>query len=684
MAEAFSSPTVSMELRCRILQNCHLFSTLSNDDISKLAQLMHEEQYQPNEKITTEGDLVDSFYFIVKGKVEVSQKQRLDGATRDIILAILEEGEPIGLNNKGFFSPHGKRTATITSVGETTILYINVSDFHSFTKDHPQFSKEMKDVTGNLLKIELIKQIHPFVHLSFDDMFSLTQGIHEIVLPPNTHLFSQGDASDCCYLIRSGNIEIYLLEKNGEEKSLATLNAPHLIGEASLFTASPRNASARTLTEAHLFVIRNELILEKIKNSNDFAQSLMGFMVNRFRPSHNADVVVRKHTGADGQLMIMLHNTKIHRYYRLSDEGWFIWQQLDGIQTIQNITVAIFKKYHVLVPEFICNFLYSLAELGFVNLPAIHDLHLENKPKRLWQRFKDGLTQLSQKEITFTHTDSIITSIYQHGIFLFYNTISQIFLLAYIILGAFIFFYSYPRIIENIQHLSINIWVFLLLIPPVSIISVILHESGHAFTAKRFGYSVERVGTGWFKFGPVAYVDTSELWVAKKLHRLAVNVAGVYVDFIVASTFVFISFIFKNSELSILFWLLAFLVYYNGFKNLSPLNEYDGYFILSDILDVPALRKKSFYFFLEGKDIIFRMFDKKNQPQMIYLLSCAIYLIISTFIIFLIFQFIFTILPISIYIKIPSIYLSILLALTILALSIRVLLHELSAMKNAQ
>src|SRR5581483_7317372 len=49
----------------------------------------------------------------------------------------------------------------------------------------------------------------------------------------------------------------------------------------------------------------------------------------------------------------------------------------------------------------------------------------------------------------------------------------------------------------------------LLFLVPAYFLSVLLHEGGHAFTVKAFGYEVHRAGVGWYWFSPIAFVDTS-------------------------------------------------------------------------------------------------------------------------------------------------------------------------------
>src|SRR5205085_7973545 len=70
-------------------------------------------------------------------------------------------------------------------------------------------------------------------------------------------------------------------------------------------------------------------------------------------------------------------------------------------------------------------------------------------------------------------------------------------------------------------------WVLVALLG-LYFLSIVLHELGHAFTVKAFGHEVIGAGLGWYWFGPIAYVDTSDMWLAARWPRVAVTLGGLY------------------------------------------------------------------------------------------------------------------------------------------------------------
>ena len=72
--------------------------------------------------------------------------------------------------------------------------------------------------------------------------------------------------------------------------------------------------------------------------------------------------------------------------------------------------------------------------------------------------------------------------------------------------------------------------------------------------------------------------------------EFAVNLAGVYVNFILGSLAALAAWLGAAPPTAEILWLFAVLCYALAFVNLSPWLEHDGYYALMDLLDRPDLR----------------------------------------------------------------------------------------------
>ncbi len=131
-----------------------------------------------------------------------------------------------------------------------------------------------------------------------------------------------------------------------------------------------------------------------------------------------------------------------------------------------------------------------------------------------------------------------------------------------------------------------------------------LHEFGHAMAVRHFGGETHVMGVMFMIFTPLPYVDASGAWAfRRKIARVMVGSAGMIVELFIAALAVFVwaatgpglihslayNIIFVASVSTVLF-------------NINPLLRYDGYYILSDLLDIAnmaQLAQQEMTYFLE-------------------------------------------------------------------------------------
>jgi CRP-like cAMP-binding protein len=108
------------------------FKPLTDKETTELATLLVEKTYKAGETIVNEGDPVDSVYLIVKGTADVRHVTVGKDGLESHSIATLHEGGSIGLNETGFYSLTGLRTATVVALTDMILLYLNIAAFHGF------------------------------------------------------------------------------------------------------------------------------------------------------------------------------------------------------------------------------------------------------------------------------------------------------------------------------------------------------------------------------------------------------------------------------------------------------------------------------------------------------------------------------------------------------------------------
>jgi CRP-like cAMP-binding protein len=130
-------------------QSC--FLKLSASETDKLATLLIEQHFMAGETIVTEGDLVDSVYLIIQGQADVRHITIKEGAIQINSIATLTAGAAIGLNETGFYSLSGRRTATVVAITDMVVLCLSVAKFHGFALAYPHVNEVMHQAAKTFL-----------------------------------------------------------------------------------------------------------------------------------------------------------------------------------------------------------------------------------------------------------------------------------------------------------------------------------------------------------------------------------------------------------------------------------------------------------------------------------------------------------------------------------------------------
>lgn len=126
------------------------------------------------------------------------------------------------------------------------------------------------------------------------------------------------------------------------------------------------------------------------------------------------------------------------------------------------------------------------------------------------------------------------------------------------------------------------------------IVVKVLHEFAHGLTAKRFGAEVHEMGFMFILFTPYLFCNVSDVWRGSKTARIATGAAGLVVELFLAATAFWLWFatqpgLFHQMCFNTMVLCSISTLLFNG----NPLMKFDGYYILSDALDIPNLRAKS-------------------------------------------------------------------------------------------
>lgn len=144
------------------------------------------------------------------------------------------------------------------------------------------------------------------------------------------------------------------------------------------------------------------------------------------------------------------------------------------------------------------------------------------------------------------------------------------------------------------------------------------HELGHALVCHRYGGNIRETGVIIAFLAPLAYVDASSCWSFRsRWQRIHTALAGVYVELIIASLSILAwkwcdSVLFRHVlQNTIIMASVSTLLF-----NLNPLMKFDGYYVLSDLLQIPNLSTQANNVITELARRIF-FGDSSSRPAVI-------------------------------------------------------------------
>lgn len=238
-------------------------------------------------------------------------------------------------------------------------------------------------------------------------------------------------------------------------------------------------------------------------------------------------------------------------------------------------------------------FIMSLHRIGFLQLPVSDDkvLYRRYQQKELAKR-KEKMLGFLFFRVPLWNPDVFLTRTIHKLQFVYRAWFVAIWLVGLMAAG-YILMRRWDDVAEPLQKLLVAQNLPLMWITLIGL--KFFHEFGHAYACKHYGGHVPEMGAYVILFTPCAYMDATASWgFTKKYQRLLVCVAGMYFESFVAIVAVFVwsttqPGLLHSAAYNIIFLATVVTVLFN----INPLMRYDGYYIMSDITEIPNLRAKS-------------------------------------------------------------------------------------------
>ena len=156
-----------------------------------------------------------------------------------------------------------------------------------------------------------------FELLDEGDRRALAEVVDEVELAKNDVLFHAGDSGDSLYVVRSGEVELFIKDNVGQKIVLTISQEGDLFGELSLLDAGPRTATAQALSDTILLVLDRDDLLLLFQKKPDAALHMLAAMSGMTR---KADHLLRTRVSRNVNEEVQGHQTPLERA-----ADWIAW-----------------------------------------------------------------------------------------------------------------------------------------------------------------------------------------------------------------------------------------------------------------------------------------------------------------------------------------------------------------------
>jgi len=134
--------------------------------------------------------------------------------------------------------------------------------------------------------VALLKRVPLFSELSPDELERISRVAVPRSYPRGVRVFHEGDHSDACYIVRSGDLRVTREHPDGRAIALATLGPGDIFGELAMLDGEARSASVEALSDSELLALPAGDVRALLRGSAEITVKLVIALTRRLRESN--------------------------------------------------------------------------------------------------------------------------------------------------------------------------------------------------------------------------------------------------------------------------------------------------------------------------------------------------------------------------------------------------------------
>jgi putative peptide zinc metalloprotease protein len=329
-------------------------------------------------------------------------------------------------------------------------------------------------------------------------------------------------------------------------------------------------------------------------------------------------------SGVPGTKKYVLKSRRAENYLQLDEEERFLWQQMDGRVSMQDIAVAYVMRYGSFdfekIPQLIRKLL--LADLLTLRpMSRLHEILARNRRNPAARAMEAGLHAIERLNVSSRRWNDLFERIHRWGGWLLFTPAAVIGMVVLTAFGTRALIHLWNDLGAISSALGHHAIVAIIALKLAFFLTVALHQLVHALACVHYGRRVKEVGfIVHHLVVPTFYADVTDLFMASRRARVVNALAGPTVHLVLGMLGV----IWANAlgpgllqacvAASAVLQLQSFIVCIYPFSFL----EMDGYHVLEDAVGMPRLSQESSQF-MRGTFLKRLALGRFRRQEVVYL-----------------------------------------------------------------
>ena len=300
----------------------------------------------------------------------------------------------------------------------------------------------------------------------------------------------------------------------------------------------------------------------------------------------------------DGQRSFILKNSATDRFLLITEPERFLWEQMDGTRSLQEIATAYVLKYGEFDFELIPQLIRKLQRAQLLTVTPTSRLRralARHRRQPMAQMAESALTVLERINISSRNVHTGFRRAYRFGGFFLFTPPAVVLCAVLAVFGIVAGIRLWPDAERVVSGFGKSPLMAVLSVKLLFLVTVAAHQLVHGLALVHYGRRVREFGfTFLHGFVPTFYVDVTDIFMGSRRARVVTAVSGALVHLVLGSVWLLIalraapgSFLQAFAAASGMIQWQAFIVALYPFCFI----EMDGYHILVDVLGIPTLKQ---------------------------------------------------------------------------------------------